>query len=153
MSLSKKNKILIILTAVGFGLLFAIMILGTIFPGEPSPIFVSWYVLAAVGEVIAFMIAILITCLIVRKKDKELKEQYEQHQAVSLGSPLSLSICRYCIAEVKEKEFSETNEIIAGKQQSKVRNQGKHVVTPKSSFLCKMYRKKPKTSQKWLVFG
>ena len=77
MSLSKKTKILIILTVVGFGLLFAIMILGTIFPGEPSPIFVPWYVLAAVGEVIAFMIAILITCLIVRKKDKELKEQYE----------------------------------------------------------------------------
>ena len=27
------------------------------------------------------------------------------------------------------------------------------MVTPKSSNLCKMYRKQPKTSQKWLVFG
>ena len=27
------------------------------------------------------------------------------------------------------------------------------VVAPKSSFLCKKYRKQPKTSQKWLVFG
>ena len=27
------------------------------------------------------------------------------------------------------------------------------MVTPKSSFLCKKYRKQPKTSQKWLVFG
>jgi hypothetical protein len=53
------------------------MIFGAIFPGEPSPIFGPWYVLAAVGEVIAFMIATLITYLIVRKKDKELKEQYE----------------------------------------------------------------------------
>ena len=77
MSLDKKLNILLILTSLGFGLLFVIMILGAIFPGEPSPIFGPWYALAAVGEVIAFMIATLITCLIVLKKDKELKEQYE----------------------------------------------------------------------------
>ena len=77
MSLSKKAKILIILTAVGFGLLLAIKILGAIFPGNPDPGQAPWFVWAAVGEVIAFMIATLITCLIVRKKDKELKEQYE----------------------------------------------------------------------------
>ena len=63
------------------------------------------------------------------------------------------SAFKNCVAEDKDKRFSETKEIIAGKQQSNVRNQVKHVVTPKSSFLCKMYRKKPKTSQKWLVFG
>ena len=57
------------------------------------------------------------------------------------------------VAVSKEKGFSETEEIIAVTQQSKVRNLGKHVVIPKSSNLCKMYRKKPKTSQKWLVFG
>ena len=77
MSLDKKLNILIILTSLGYGLLLAIMIVGAIFPGEPSPIFGPWYVMAAVGEVIAFMIATLITYLIVRKKDKELKEQYE----------------------------------------------------------------------------
>lgn len=77
MSLDKKLNILLILTSLGYGLLIAIMIFGAIFPGEPSPIFGPWYVMAAVGEVIAFMIATLITCLIVRKKDKELKEQYE----------------------------------------------------------------------------
>ena len=77
MSLDKKLNILLILTSLGFGLLFVIMILGAIFPGEPSPIFGPWYAWAAVGEVIAFMVATLITCLIVRKKDKELKEQYE----------------------------------------------------------------------------
>ena len=38
-------------------------------------------------------------------------------------------------------------------QQSKVRNYGKHVVAPNSPFLCKKYKKQPKTSQKWLVFG
>ena len=77
MSLNKKLNILLILTSLGYGLLLAIMIFGAIFPGEPSPIFGPWYAWAAVGEVIAFMIATLITCLIVRKKDKELKEQYE----------------------------------------------------------------------------
>ena len=77
MSLDKKLNILLILTSLGYGLLLAIMIFGAIFPGEPSPIFGPWYAWAAVGEVIVFMIATFITCLIVRKKDKELKEQYE----------------------------------------------------------------------------
>jgi len=77
MSLDKKLNILLILTSLGYGLLLAIMIFGAIFPGEPSPIFDAWYAWATVGEVIAFMIAVLITCLIVRKKDKKLKEQYE----------------------------------------------------------------------------
>ena len=70
-------NILLILTSLGYGLLLAIMIFGAIFPGESRPNQAPWFVLAAVGEVIAFMIATLITCLIVRKKDKELKEQFE----------------------------------------------------------------------------
>ena len=73
MSLDKKLNILLILTSLGYGLLLAIMIFGAIFPGEPSPIFGPWYAWAAVGD----MIATLIACLIVRKKNKELKEQYE----------------------------------------------------------------------------
>ena len=77
MSLDKKLNILLILTSLGYGLLLAIMIFGAIFPSESRPNQAPWFVLAAVGEVIAFMIATLITCLIVRKKDKELKEQYE----------------------------------------------------------------------------
>ena len=71
MSLSKKNKILIILTAVGFGLLFAIMILGTIFPGNPDPGQASWFVWAAIGETTAFIIAAVVIGIVVRKKDKE----------------------------------------------------------------------------------
>ena len=77
MSLDKKLNILLILTSLGYGLLLAIMIFGAIFPGEPSPIFGPWYAWAAVGEVIAFAITTLVTCFIVRKKDKELKEQFE----------------------------------------------------------------------------
>ena len=60
MSLDKKLNILLILTSLGYGLLLAIMIFGAIFPGEPSPIFGPWYAWAAVGEVIAFMIAHLL---------------------------------------------------------------------------------------------
>ena len=71
MSLSKKNKILIILTAVGFGLLFAIMILGTIFPGNPDPGLAPWFVWAAIGETMAFIIAAVVIGIVVRKKDKE----------------------------------------------------------------------------------
>ena len=61
---------------VFYSLLLAIMALGYFFP-EPTLWQAPWYAWAAVGEVIAFMIATLITYLIVRKKNKELKEQYE----------------------------------------------------------------------------
>ena len=71
MSLSKKNKILIILTAAGFGLLLAIMILGTIFPGTPAPGQAPWFIWVAIGETMAFIIAAVVIGIVVRKKDKE----------------------------------------------------------------------------------
>ena len=77
MSLNKKLNILLILTSLTFGLLFAITILGYFFPGEPLPNQAPWFVWALVGEVIAFAIATVVTCFFVHKKDKELKEQFE----------------------------------------------------------------------------
>ena len=77
MSINKESNITLALILLGYGLLFVIMILGAIFPGEPSPNQAPWFVWAAVGEVIAFAITTLVTCFIVRKKDKELKEQFE----------------------------------------------------------------------------
>lgn len=77
MSINKKSNITLALILLGYGLLFAIMILGAIFPGDPLPNQAPWFVWAAVGEVIAFAITTLVTCFIVRKKDKELKEQFE----------------------------------------------------------------------------
>ena len=71
MSLSKKTKILIILTAVGFGLLLAIMILCTIFPGNPDPGQAPWFVWVAIGETAAFIIAAVVIGIVVCKKDKE----------------------------------------------------------------------------------
>ena len=50
------------------------------------------------------------------------------------------SAFKNCVAEDKDKRFSETKELIAVTQQSNVRNLGKHVVTPKTSFLCKKYK-------------
>ena len=77
MSYNTKSNILLITISLAYGILFAIMLLGYFFPGNPAPNQAPWYVWAAIGEVIAFMIAGLITCFIIRKKDKELKEQFE----------------------------------------------------------------------------
>ncbi len=73
MSLNKKLNILLILTSLAFGLLFVIMILGCFFPGEPSPNQAPWFVWAAIGEMIAMVIATIIIGIIVRKKDKQAK--------------------------------------------------------------------------------
>ncbi len=73
MSLNKKLNILLILTSLAFGLLFVIMILGYFFPGEPSPNQAPWFVWAAIGEMIAMVIATIIIGIIVRKKDKQAK--------------------------------------------------------------------------------
>ena len=75
MSLSKKTKILIILTAVGFGLLLAIMILGTIFPGNPDPGQAPWFIWAAIGEMIAMIIATFTIGFIAQKKDRKAKAE------------------------------------------------------------------------------
>ena len=77
MSLNTKCNIVLILTSLGYGVLLAIMILGAIFPGKPSPIFGPWYAWAAVVEVVAYGIAVVTTGIIVQWKDKRIKEQYE----------------------------------------------------------------------------
>ena len=71
MSLSKKHKTFILLTAVGFGLLLAIMILGAIFPGDLARGEAPWFVWAAIGESVIFVIATVVIGIAVRKKDKE----------------------------------------------------------------------------------
>ena len=77
MSYNTRLNILLITISLAYGLLFAILLLGYFFPGNPSPNGLPWFVWAAIGEVIAIMFAGLITCFIIRKKDKELKEQFE----------------------------------------------------------------------------
>ena len=75
MSFNKRLNIVFVITVLAFTLLFAIMILSYFFPNEPNTSIVPWYVWASVAEVFAFFITILITCYIVRKKDKKLKSQ------------------------------------------------------------------------------
>ena len=74
MSINKKSNITLALILLGYGLMFLIIALGAIFPGEPSTNQAPWLVWALVGEVIAFAISTVVTCFIVRKKDKKLKE-------------------------------------------------------------------------------
>ena len=61
-------------------------------PGEPSPNHTPWLVWALVGEGIAFVISSVVTCIIVRKKDKELKKQIEQHKSIR-SRPVSGCFC------------------------------------------------------------
>ena len=76
MCFKTRSNITLTVIIVFYSLLFSIVALGYFFP-EPTLWQAPWYAWATVGEVIALMIATFITCLIVRKKDKELKEQYE----------------------------------------------------------------------------
>ena len=45
--------------------------LGTIFPGNPAPGGAPWFIWAAIGETMAFIIAAVVIGIVVRKKDKE----------------------------------------------------------------------------------
>ena len=74
MSYKTKSNILLITIFLAYGLLFAILLLGYFFPGNPSPNGLPWFVWAAVGEVIVMAVATITICVIVQKKDKQLKE-------------------------------------------------------------------------------
>ena len=75
MSYNAKSKILLIMISLAYGLLFTILLLGYFFPGNPGPNQLPWYVWAVLGEVIAMAVTIITICVIVRKKDKQLREQ------------------------------------------------------------------------------
>ena len=92
MSLNKKLNILLILTSLAFGLLFVIMILGYFFPGEPSPNQAPWFVWAAIGEMIAMIIATFTIGFIVQKKDKKAKAKNDNEQNQAVGR----NVHRFC---------------------------------------------------------
>ena len=70
-----KSNILLIMVSLAYGFLFAILLLGYFFPGNPTPNQLPWFVWAAIGEVIAMAVATITICVIVQKKDKQLKEK------------------------------------------------------------------------------
>ena len=74
MSNNTKFNILLITTILTYGLLFAILLLGYFFPGDPGPNQAPWYVWAAIGEVLAIGIATISIFVIAKKKDRQLKE-------------------------------------------------------------------------------
>ena len=77
MSYKTQSNILLITISLAYGLLFAILLLGYFFPGDPSPNQAPWYVWAAIGEVIAMAVATITIYVIVQKKDKQLKEHQD----------------------------------------------------------------------------
>lgn len=77
MNYKTRCNITLTVIIVFYSLLFAILLLGYFFPGNPPPNQAPWFVWTAIGEVIAFMIAGFITCFIVRKRNRKLKEQLE----------------------------------------------------------------------------
>jgi hypothetical protein len=58
-----------------YGLLFALLLLGYFFPGDPAPNKMPWFVWAAIGEMIIMVIATFTIGFIVHKKDKQQKAE------------------------------------------------------------------------------
>ena len=77
MSYNTKSNILFITISIAYGLLFAILLLGYFFPGDPAPNGLPWFVWAAIGEMIAMAVATITIFVIVQKKDKQLKEHQD----------------------------------------------------------------------------
>ena len=77
MSYNTRLNILLIMISLAYGLLFAILLFGYFFPGNPSPNGLPWFVWAAIGEVIAMSVATITICVIVQKKYKQLKEHQD----------------------------------------------------------------------------
>ena len=77
MSLDKKLNILLILTSLAYGLLFAILLLGYFFPGNPSPNGLPWFVWASIGVGMAHIVSLFIFfCVIYRtgyEKEKTIR--------------------------------------------------------------------------------
>ena len=65
------------MVSLSYGLLFAILLLGYFFPGNPEPNQMPWYFWVVIGEVIAMAVAMITICVIVQKKDKQLKKHQD----------------------------------------------------------------------------
>ena len=77
MSFNTRLNKLLIMISLAYGLLFAILLLGYFFPGNPPPNGLPWFVWAAIGEVIAMAVATITIFVIVQKKEKQLKEHQD----------------------------------------------------------------------------
>ena len=78
MSYNTKSNILLVIISLAYGLLFAIVLPGHFFPGNPAPNQAPWFVWAAIGEVIVMAVATGTVCVIVQKKDKQSKEHQDK---------------------------------------------------------------------------
>lgn len=77
MSYKTKINILLIMISLAYGLLLATLLLSYFFHGNPDPKQLPWFVWAVIGEVIAMAVATITVCMIVQKKDKQLKKHQD----------------------------------------------------------------------------
>lgn len=70
----KKFNLLLTLVAIFFSIFFVILIAGAIVPCETVLAGAPWYVWAAIGDILAFIISVTIAFVIVVQKDRKSKK-------------------------------------------------------------------------------
>ena len=76
----KKFDLLVTLSAVFFSIFFVILIIGAIIPGEEAPTGAPWYVWAAVGDILAFIVSVGVAFGVVARRDKQAQKQSHDKQ-------------------------------------------------------------------------
>jgi hypothetical protein len=74
MNPEKKFNLLVVLAAVFLSIFFAILIFGAIIPGEYVFAGAPWYVWAAIGDILAFIISVFVSFGIVEQKNNKTKK-------------------------------------------------------------------------------
>jgi uncharacterized membrane protein len=74
MNPEKKFNLLLALVAVFFSIFFVILIVGAIVPGEYVFAGAPWYVWAAIGDILAFIISVFVSFGIVEQKNNKTKK-------------------------------------------------------------------------------
>ena len=74
MNPEKKFNLLLTLVAIFFSIFFVILIAGAIVPYGTVLAGAPWYVWAAIGDILAFIISVTIAFVIVVQKDRKAKK-------------------------------------------------------------------------------
>lgn len=78
MNPEKKFNLLLTLVAIFFSIFFVILIAGAIVPYGTVLAGAPWYVWAAIGDILAFIISVTIAFVIVVQKDRKAKKNIHE---------------------------------------------------------------------------
>ena len=78
MNPEKKFNLLLTLVAIFFSIFFVILIAGAIVPCGTVLAGAPWYVWAAIGDILAFIISVTIAFVIVVQKDRKAKKNIHE---------------------------------------------------------------------------